>query len=382
MVSSAFALTLVLGLALPQGGAAARQADADFQRGVEAQQRGDYDGARQAYEASLAAAPNRFEAVSNLGVVYARLGQLDRAIDQYKKALALEPREQGIRLNLGIAYYRSARFDLAERELSLVVGAQPKNDQARLLRGLSLFQLDRVPESIAELERVHASSPDDAAASYGLALAYIAAGQVDKAGAVARTVFSQIDSAEAHLVMGSLASANRDFNKALEELRRARDIDPSLPTVNSRIGTALLMSGDRAAAISAFEAEIAVNPLDYDANARLGWLYREDGKLDAAETRLRKALELRPGDPTMLYQLAQLVQARGQTDEAVALLERVVAATPDFQPAHVLLARLYFKLKRGADAEREREIIRRLTEEQQKRQPAGTPAAQDAPTAP
>ena len=56
----------------------------------------------------------------------------------------------------------------------------------------------------------------------------------------------------------------------------------------------------------------------------------------------------------MLYQMAQLVQSQGSTQEAVNLLERVVSQTPDFRSAHVLLARLYYKLKRIPDAERER----------------------------
>ena len=72
--------------------------------------------------------------------------------------------------------------------------------------------------------------------------------------------------------------------------------------------------------------------------------------------------------------LAQLSQAKGDTAGAVALLERTVARTPDFTPAHVLLARLYYKLGRNADAERERAAIQRLNEEQQKRQP--TPESQ------
>jgi len=300
-----------------------------------------------------------------------------RAVELYTRALALAPGEHGVRLNLAIAYYRMARFDLAEPELARVLAAEPDNRQARLLRGLCLLETDRVPEATAELERVHRAEPDNLGASYGLALAYIAANQLDKAAVLADAVFSRIDSAEAHLVMGSLASAKRDFKTAVDELSQARAINPKLPTVNARLGSTYLMSGDRESAVRAFEAELEVNPLDYEANARLAALYREDGRLDEASARIRKALELRPGDPWMLYQSAQVAQAGGRPEEAVALLERVVAAMPDFNPAHVLLARLYFKLKRPEDAARERAIVERLTADQQKRAPGGNARPQE-----
>ncbi|MGH9801590.1 MAG: tetratricopeptide repeat protein, partial [Blastocatellia bacterium] len=84
---------------------------------------------------------------------------------------------------------------------------------------------------------------------------------------------------------------------------------------------------------------------------------------------------------------AQLVQARGKTDEAVKLLERAVEIHKDFRQAYVLLARLYLKQKRTADAERLRAIIDRLNDEEQKRQPTADklqepPKAIDRPIKP
>jgi predicted Zn-dependent protease len=86
---------------------------------------------------------------------------------------------------------------------------------------------------------------------------------------------------------------------------------------------------------------------------------------------------LRPDHPIPLYQLAQVRNARGSSEEAAEMLERVVEQTPDFIAARVLLARLYGKLNRKADFERERAEIdrlmaeeQRLYQEQQKNQPA------------
>jgi len=49
----------------------------------------------------------------------------------------------------------------------------------------------------------------------------------------------------------------------------------------------------------------------------------------------------------------------------------VVAAKPNDTAAHVLLAQTYIRLKRKADAARERAIVNRLNAEEQNRQQGG-----------
>jgi len=112
---------------------------------------------------------------------------------------------------------------------------------------------------------------------------------------------------------------------------------------------------------------LEINPSHFQANARLGWLYREDGRLDEAGNLLRQALALRPGDPVVLYYLGQVMQALGKTDEALRLIERSVETLPDSIPAQVLLARLYFRLNRPAVGRRVKSTIERLTTARQKR---------------
>lgn len=363
-----FALAVVTVSA--QNPQAVRESETHFARGVAAQTRGEMEAARTEYEAALKFVPRRFDALSNLGVVFARLGQYEQAIKRYTEALVIEPRENGVRFNLGVAHFKVEDFTAAQNELSKVVLAQPDNNQARLLLGLCFLQLGKLSEATVNLERVYKAEPDNIAAAYALGSTYISADRVESAKVLVDKVFRRLDSAEGHLIVGALSIAAKDFPKGITELSEAARLNAKLPTVHSQLGNAHLFSGDREQAMKEFVLELENNPRDFNAVARLGWLYREDGKLDEADALLKRALELRPGDGHTMYQLAQLAQARGATEEAVTLLEKVVAQQPDFTPAHVLLARLYFKLKRVADGERERGIIERLNAEQQKNQPA------------
>ena len=374
MFGSLLLILLAVGLPVQDGGAV-RQSEADFARGVALQQQGDLQHAKEAYEAALRSVPNRADALSNLGVIYSRLGQYDEAIKHYKEALAVDENQHDTRLNLGIAFYKIEEFDLAQREIAQVLKVQPENNQARLLLGVCYYQLNKLPDAVAQLEAVHSSQPDNVAASYALANAYLGLNDIAKAEPLVSNVFRQLNSAESHLIVGSFYLAVKDFPKALEELNQAKELNALLPTLHSQLAEANLFSGNREQAAKEFEAELKNNPRDFNANVRLGWIYREDGRLDEAAPLLKKALELRPNDISSLYQMAQLAAAKGDTAAAVSLLERVTTRTPEFSPAHVLLARLYYKLGRTADGQRERDIIQKLQEEQQKKQPGVTPPA-------
>ena len=83
---------------------------------------------------------------------------------------------------------------------------------------------------------------------------------------------------------------------------------------------------------------------------------------------------IRPGDLTARQLLASLRLQTGKTDEAVVMLEAIIKDAPELIEAHVQLATAYGRLKRTADAQREREIIDRLTAEAQARQPGAKPA--------
>ena len=71
----------------------------------------------------------------------------------------------------------------------------------------------------------------------------------------------------------------------------------------------------------------------------------------------------------MRYQIATLDLATGSVDEARTKLEALVKDTPHFVEAHVSLATVYYRLKRKADGDRERELVLKLNAESQAAQP-------------
>ena len=128
-------------------------------------------------------------------------------------------------------------------------------------------------------------------------------------------------------------------------------------------------SGRRSDAAEAFRREFENNPNDFDSNLYLGLLLKDEGKLDESGDHLRRASRLRPNDPRVLYGLGSLAVATGRIEEAEKALTAVTAAVPDYVQAHVLLATVYYRLKKQDLGDKEKATVAKLFQEQQARQP-------------
>src|SRR5262245_60364042 len=340
-----------------------------FARAYQLHQSGDIEGAIREYQAYLALRPERVEARSNLGAALARLGRYADAIEQYKRALALDGRNQGIRFNLAMAYYKTARIVSASKELEAVVAAQPENKNAVLLLAdcnLRLGEFKRVIELLTPVER---SEPDNRAVAYLLGMALINDKQLDKGQERIERILRDGDSPEAHVMMGTTYLNVNEYDKALKEFKRAVELNPKLPSVNSLYGQTLLRMGATEEAMTAFRRELEINPNDFDSCLQIGILLKEDQKLDEARDYLLRALTVRPSEPNARFYLASIDVAQGKLNEALPALEQLVKDAADFAAAHVMLATVYYRMGRKADGDREKAIVNKLSAEQQAKQP-------------
>jgi tetratricopeptide (TPR) repeat protein len=101
----------------------------------------------------------------------------------------------------------------------------------------------------------------------------------------------------------------------------------------------------------------------------MGVLLKQDENYQGALKYLRHALDVRPGDLAVRYQIASIDFAQGATEKARGELEAVVKESPKFTEAHVTLATVYYRLKRKQDGDREKSIVAALAAEAQGKQP-------------
>jgi Flp pilus assembly protein TadD len=128
-----------------------------------------------------------------------------------------------------------------------------------------------------------------------------------------------------------LPAAEGDQRAALAEavVRRLLEKYPKDFTANFNMGDLLLNKGDAAGAIPYFEAAWKADPRSALAATELGLALASASRLQDAERKFRRALELDPKFTDARYDLASAEAAQGAWEAAVDDFKRVLAERPD-----------------------------------------------------
>jgi Flp pilus assembly protein TadD len=336
---------------------------------IELHQKGDLAGAVDEYRAYLKLRPNALDARSNLGAALARRGRYEDAIAEYQQALAIDRHNPGVIMNLGLAYYKTGRYTEATGQLASAHSLQPANNQVTMLLADAHLRLGNNTKVIELLRPLEKANQQDLGVAYMLGTALIRENQPAQGRILVERILKNGDSAEARMLLGATKLQAGDFAGARDDLQKATELNPQLPDVFSAYGSALLATGDTVAASAAFRKELDVNPNDFMSYLDLGVLEKQDQRYDEAMKKFRRAMELRPGDIGVRYQIATIYVLTGDVSAAQRELEAIIKDSPQFTEAHVSLATVYYRLKRKEDGDRERAIVQKLNADAQAREP-------------
>jgi tetratricopeptide (TPR) repeat protein len=332
-------------------------------------QSGNIEVAIPAYQSYLKARPDSPMALSNLGAAYARIGRYEDAITQYRHALKLQPNNIPVQLNLALAWYKTGDTEQSAPLFEKVHKAAPGQLQPVLLLADCWLAMGKNKQVVDLLTPFSGGKPANPAVEYALGTALVRDNQVTRGQALIEKILRDGNSAEGLMLLGTTKLNVSDFAGALEDLTKAVHINPALPDLYSFYGIALLRTGDQKGALEAFRKELAVNPNDFTANLQMGVLAKMDENFDDALKYLNHALQVRPGDIGVRYQLAAMNFNSGKVEEAREALEAMVKESPNFTEAHVTLATVYYRLKRKDAGDHERIVIQKLNAETQEKQP-------------
>ena len=160
------------------------------------------------------------------------------------------------------------------------------------------------------------------------------------------------------------------FPQAVTEFEALADQRHNVDRVQFFLGNSYANMGDLNKAESHFRRAIGLNPKNASYYAALAQLLlkESDDKRDEATALLEKALALDPSDVASKQELALCYEKGSRYVQAQHLLEDVVRQQPDLLPAHVALARIYYRERKKEEGDRERKIVSRLEAEQQANQ--------------
>jgi len=130
------------------------------------------------------------------------------------------------------------------------------------------------------------------------------------------------------MTWGVALARSGERDAALSAFERARRADPSSAMAAYNLGAAHLTFGEVEPARTAFEAAIALEPDFARAWNSLALLAAESGRTGEALRLWTRALVTNPRDPDTLYNVGTALWREGRRDEARPYLERFLAQAP------------------------------------------------------
>lgn len=359
---------LLIHAAAGQSPSPVADAESALREGTVAQEHGDLKTAIADFRRALELNPDMVQAHANLGSALAAAGDLNAAIDEDTRAIDDAPENENVRMNLAMAYYRTGDWNHARIQFERLYAAHPADANLAVLLAYTYNKLNRPADSVSVLRPLEAGHADNFQLEYVYAFALIASGNLDDGLPRMEKLAKEKNSAEAWLASGSARFYRKEMEMAQADLDAALKLNPKLPGASTLDGQARYGHGDVDGAVIAFKAALRDDPADFMANLYLGTIRLEQRNLDEAQPLLELALQLRPNWPLALLQMAKLNELRGRFQEAERILEDLERTAPNWLDPHVALATVYYKLKRPADGDRERQIVQRLEAEQQRRE--------------
>jgi adenylate cyclase len=253
-----------------------------------------------------------------------------------------------------VAYSLSVQIGKAERDRGELTRSSNPDSVDLVLRALALAgsRSKELNTRISLYEQAAQLDPSNPDAWAGLARGkanLVFAGWSSNPGEDLRSAASashkalDIDSnnPDAIFAKGQVFLAQRNFAAALEAYEHACELNPSHPNYHQLRGVAKLGLGKPIEAIEPIHEAIRLSPRDFfiaDFYMCLGWAYWDLGEYEQAKNWLERSIAQNSGIEATHFLLASTLIRMGQSEEAAAVIKRVLNEKPHWT---VHLCKLY-----------------------------------------
>jgi tetratricopeptide (TPR) repeat protein len=297
-------------------------------------------------------------------------GDLVAAEASYRQAVASDPTAIGPIVGLATVLRETGRAAEAEPMLQKAIDSSPGAVQAYMEMARVKVALGRSQEALADANLAAAMAENDPAAQelvievkVARSMQEVGAGQVDLAVQDLTQLRDQNPSSPSvRLGLGRAQIARRDADAALAELQKAVELDPKNAEAQYQLGyVQQIMKQNPAAAVGPYEKAVEAEPGNAMFRTSLGSALLGAGQTERAVEQLTKVVSTEgyTGSQAWFYLGAAQLKA-SRFKEAVAALEKALAAKPDNPEAEAYLAWSYFGLKDAAGFKTHGALARKL----------------------
>jgi tetratricopeptide (TPR) repeat protein len=241
-------------------------------------------------------------------------GKITQAIQAYKNAINADPTNPSNFVSLARLQVYAGEYDEAIENAQNALLKNPNNPTAHAVLGWAMGFQEKYGEAEVEIKKALSLDPNNA-----LAHAYYA-----------EILINQNDYTL--------------YDKAAEESKTARDLDPTLLESHRARGIVLLNTQNLEEAVQEFQAALGINKNIPDLNLYLGITYKAIGDYDLAQEALLAAYALNPTDTVALTELSRAFFADGRYPQAAQYAEEAIKVQPTDPRLYGNLGIVYYKI--------------------------------------
>jgi len=256
----------------------------------------------------------------------------------------------------------------AEKLLLTKISTDPHSPQAaRLLQflgGVYFLDHDAFHAAVA-WNKAKAIAPLPPTLGFSLAMAYIRIGHPDWARKQLQSL-AESDSKNALYPywLGRLDYDAHHYDSAILQFQKAIQLSPEMAPAYDNLGLCYYRQRQNHLAVVNYQKAIDLNLKSGHSDA---WPYlnlaiteRALDQRPQAEAHLREAIRLNPNLAPAHFQLGNVLEDSGRTDEAITEFKAAARLDADYAEPHYALARIYKKLGNAAASKREVETYLRI----------------------
>jgi tetratricopeptide (TPR) repeat protein len=138
----------------------------------------------------------------------------------------------------------------------------------------------------------------------------------------------------AHNNLGLVLAKRDALEEAIDQFRRAVDVDPAFVEAYTNLGNFLAQQGFRDEAIAHLRHALQIEPTFVNAHNTLGNILADIGALDEAIQHFRKALQTNPQSAMTHYNLGRTLAKHGDAEEAIVQYRQSLEIDPGDVDVH------------------------------------------------
>lgn len=287
-----------------------------------------------------------FEKSFNDGAQAMRSGDWNGAVNSFTHATQFLPGSAEAHFNLGLAQLQGGHLHEAIPAFNRAIELSPRLRGAHLFLGVARYRLNDYPAAITALRKETQIDAGNGKALMWLGVAQLAAGD-NAAAAASLDKAAELNPSDVDILYHRGRAHMLLSKDSYEEMYKA---DPNSWRVHQALAQSFVEADKLEDAVHECQNALNLRPQEPGLHEELADIYWNQNQLEKAEAAFQEELKVDPESISSMYKLAVVSLERSKPEVTVSLLSQVLQQSPGYRDAHYQKGRAEAQLGQVTEA--------------------------------